>query len=288
MEDHEHYRRVLEESGRYRVLKRFTPQKRYCHPGGGAAVRKAAFVDVETTGLDIFRDAVIELAVVLFSYTLEGQVVAIIDEYAGLDDPGVPIPPRVTQLTGITDEMVRGKRLDTATLARMFGEAHLIIAHNAAFDRPFVERRLQLFGKPWACSQREVPWREHGVESTKLEYLAYRYGLFYDGHRALDDCRIAVHLLAQALPGGDVTALAALLEQARKPSYRVWAIGSPYEAKDLLKARRYRWDVDKRSWWKEVGADELEAEVIFLCDEVLAGGKPDIETVTAYERYCAP
>lgn len=294
-DNYEEYRRILEASGRFRVIARFVQREHYHRPAEGERLRKAAFVDVETTGLDRSRELIIELGVVLFSYAVSGQVVQIIAEYGGFDDPGIPIPPHITQLTGITDEMVRGQRLDEARLKLLFAEADLIIAHNAAFDRPFVERRLSGLDpsaagvisddKPWACSQREVPWREHGFESAKLEFLAYRYGLFYDGHRALDDCRIAVHLLAQPLPGAATTALCALLTSARKPSHRLWAVGSPYETKALLKARRYHWDQDERCWRKEVSADELEAETAFLQNEVLAGQTPKVEMLTARERY---
>lgn len=285
MHDYEHYRRTLEASGRYRVLERFVPREHYHAPGAGETLRKAAFVDVETTGLDFCRDAIIELGIVLFAYTLSGEVVQVIAEYSGFNDPGIPIPPRITQLTGITDEMVRGQQLDEGKTVQLFAQADLVIAHNAAFDRPFVERRLGPDGKPWACSQREVPWREHGLESAKLEFLTYRYGLFQDGHRALDDCRVAVHLLAQPLPGAQGAALAALLASARVPRYRLWAVNSPFESKDLLKGRRYRWDADERCWWKEVDPGELDAEVAFLRGEVLAGLEPKIEKITAKERY---
>jgi DNA polymerase-3 subunit epsilon len=287
MHDYEHYRKILVDSGRYRVLEQFVPRQEYYALVEGDTLRKAVFIDVETTGLDPRRNAVIELGAVLFAYTPDGQVVRVEDEYSGFEDPGSPIPSRITQLTGITDEMVRGQRLDKARLEQLLGQADLIIAHNAAFDRPFVEGRLGLAAKPWACSQREVPWQESGLESSKLEFLAYRYGFFYNGHRALDDCRVAVHLLAQLLPGTGATTLAALLDSARKPSYRLRAVGAPFAAKDLLKSRQYRWDGEARCWWKEVGAEEQEAEVAFLQSEVLSGQAPEIETLTARERYRA-
>jgi DNA polymerase-3 subunit epsilon len=285
--DYEHYRQILLESGHYRVLERFIPRREYSISPEGSVLRKAVFVDIETTGLDLRRDTIIEFGAVLFTFTSGGQVVRIEDEYCGFEDPGSPIPSRITQLTGITNEMVRGQRLDEARLEKLLGEADLIIAHNAAFDRPFIDRRLGLAARPWACSQREVPWQESGLGSTKLEFLAYRYGFFYDNHRALDDCRMAVHLLAQPLPGTGRTALAALLDSASKPGYRLWATGAPFEAKELLKSRQYRWDAEARCWWKEVGAEEQEAEVAFLQAEVLGGRAPRIETLTARERYRA-
>ena len=55
----------------------------------------AAFVDVETTGLDHRSDEVVELAIVLFAYDRStGRILDIIDNYTGLRDPGRPIPER--------------------------------------------------------------------------------------------------------------------------------------------------------------------------------------------------
>jgi DNA polymerase-3 subunit epsilon len=284
---YEFYRHVLVNSGRYRVLERFIPRREYCNSPEGDVLHRGVFIDLETTGLSSYQDAIIEFGAVLFTYTLDGQVVRIEDEYSGFEDPGRPIPPRITQLTGITDEMVRGQRLDEARLKQLLGQADLIIAHNAAFDRPFVERQMGPVAKPWACSQREVPWQESGLDSTKLEFLAYRYGWFYDSHRALDDCRMAVHLLAQPLPGAASTALATLLDNASKPSYRLWAAGAPFETKELLKSRQYRWDPEARCWWKEVTAKEQEAEAAFLQAEVLRGRAPRVDVLTAQERYRA-
>src|SRR5690606_22350588 len=153
-----------------------------------------------------------------------------------LEDPGYPIPEAVSELTGITDEMVRGKRIDDASVEAMLGDVSLVVAHNASFDRPFVERRLPGFAaKPWACSCREVPWREHGCSGSKLEYILLTMaGEFYDAHRAADDCLVGIHVLASRGPTGELP-FAQLLESARRTTFRVWAVGSPFSSKDRLK-----------------------------------------------------
>ena len=87
----------------------------------------------------------------------------------------------------------------------------------------------------------EPPWREEGFEGLKLAYLAAQSGLFYDKHRALHDCHATLHLLSRPLPASGRTALAHLLERARRPSFRLWAEGAPFEHKDTLKGRGYRW-----------------------------------------------
>ena len=82
----------LESTGSYRVLRRMQPRApRATHAG---PVKRAIFVDVETTGLDAVKDSIIELAILPFNYTTEGTIVAVGEPFSSLRDPGVPIPPR--------------------------------------------------------------------------------------------------------------------------------------------------------------------------------------------------
>jgi hypothetical protein len=77
----------------------------------------------------------------------------------------------------------------------------VIIAHHADFDRRFLERRFPAFiDTPWACSAEQVPWSEEGRSSRSLGYLLNQFGFFYDGHRAMTDCRAVLHLLSLSLP----------------------------------------------------------------------------------------
>ena len=72
-------------------------------------------------------------------------------------------PPEAITVHHITDEMVKGKRFDDTAVAQLLEGVSLVIAHNAKFDRPFLETRFPLFIKtPWACSIRDVAWRDAG------------------------------------------------------------------------------------------------------------------------------
>jgi DNA polymerase-3 subunit epsilon len=63
----------------------------------------------------------------------------------------------VTALTGITDEMVGGQRIDDAAVSAFVEDAVIVIAHNAGFDRKFAERYWPVFErKAWGCSATEV------------------------------------------------------------------------------------------------------------------------------------
>jgi DNA polymerase-3 subunit epsilon len=258
----------------------------------GRRIRRGAIVDTETTGTDASTDKVIELAVIVFEYCADtGEVGRVVETYDGLEDPGFPIPPESTAIHGITDAMVAGQKIDDARVEELLKQAGLVIAHNARFDRGFLEARLPVFaGLPWACSWQEVPWSDAGIESSKLEYLAYRYGFFYEGHRAEIDCLALLEVLRRPFGESGAPALRILLESARKPSYRLWANNSPFESKDVLKQRGYRWVPDKRTWCGEVASREAVDEELAWLKDAVYGGKSmalDLEEFDAKSRYSA-
>ena len=273
----------------YRVLRRLDPAHAGGHTVRGGSIRRAAIVDVETTGLDSGADQIIELGVVAFEYGAEtGQVGPVAGRYSGLEDPGRPIPPEVTAIHHITDEMVRGKRLDDAAIGQLLQGVGLVIAHNASFDRPFLETRLPFFADlPWGCSIVDVPWKAHGYSSLALEFLAYRAGFFYEAHRAEIDCLAVLSVLAAPIGETTILALHALLESARQTSFRVSALGSPFDSKDALKSRGYRWNSADKIWVGEVGVAEREAELAWLKATIYEGKsvEVEIETLTAKQRY---
>ena len=127
------------------------------HPHTAAAGprRRGLFVDVETTGFDPERDAVIELAMLPFLYTLEGLVTEVLRNEARSwrQDPGAPLPTEITQLTDLTDEDLAGQQIDTAAADDLVARSDLVIAHNAAFDRPSSNSSFQAPRKPPRCSR---------------------------------------------------------------------------------------------------------------------------------------
>ena len=284
---------MLTASGDYRVLRRFSPRARYGDPPPGATTRWGLYVDVETTGLDTATAEIIEFAAVPFEYDVHtGRVFAVGNPYAGFEEPHAEIPADVVALTGITPEMVRGHRLDDAAIEALSDLAGVVIAHNAAFDRKIVERRLPCFaGKAWACSHAEVPWHEHGCRGSKLDYILFqRCAEYFGGHRATDDCRVGIHVLATLLPDG-TPPLRLLLESARRPTIRIWATGSPIAVKDQLKARRYRFrprDADRDAvWYLDCRPDDVEAELAWL-DQIAYGRRGsgwELTELTAVDRY---
>ncbi|SDG91064.1 3'-5' exonuclease [Propionivibrio dicarboxylicus] len=248
-----------------------------------------AILDTETTGTDQQADKVIELGMVLVEIAPDtGQAYRVLQVFNQLEDPGMPIPPASTQIHHITDEMVAGKRIDDDEVARLLAPVALVVAHNAGFDRPFVEKRWPVFAtKAWACSFQQVPWSDEGISSAKLEFLAYRCGFHFTGHRASIDCQALLEVLQADLPTSGTKAMQALLVNAREAEIRISALGSPFESKDVLRQRGYRWNPDKKVWAKAIRKAVFDEEIAWLSASVY-GGRPfqlEQERLTAMNRF---
>ncbi|KJS37659.1 MAG: DNA polymerase III subunit epsilon [Hyphomonas sp. BRH_c22] len=282
--------RALEETGCYRVLRKLGSPLFTTEPFSSDN-KLAVFVDVETTGLEPSKDEIIEIALIRFRYSTEGTITSIVDAFDQLREPSFPIPEVATGITGITNEMVAGCRIDEEAVEEIVASADLVIAHNALFDRRFLERLFPIFAsKAWACSMSEIDWAGEGFEGTKLTYLAAETGFFYDRHRAENDCFASIELLRRKLPKSGETGLAALLRRARQTTWRIWAEGAPFELKDVLKARGYRWNAEERegprAWYFDALEEQKEAEIAFLKDEIYRVEKQvRITKITAFDRY---
>ncbi|SDN74382.1 3'-5' exonuclease [Polaromonas sp. JS666] len=276
---------ALERHPDYRVLRRLVPAMEFAQAPQGP-VAHVVILDTETTGLDASRDQIMELALLRIQVdTQTGLATGPVQVYDGLRDPGMPVPKIAREITGITDGMLAGQQLDMARVGSLLEGADLVIAHNAGFDRPFVEGLIpQAQALNWACSFADIDWTAAGHSSAKLSYLASELGWFYDAHRAEMDCHALLAVLMAELPGQGVNGLAHLLSSARLPSYRLQATGAPFAAKELLKNRGYRWDSTAKVWHTRLGGDAaLQAECEWLQRDVYGGRAARL----AWERYDA-
>lgn len=247
-------------------------------------------IDVETTGKNHGVDGVTELGLVYGEYCKDTlRITNFGAPQSWYNDPGIPIPEKIQKLTKITDEMVRGHKLPLREIDRFLDQKPLVIAHFAPFDRPFVESVAPAFAKlPWACSCTEIDWFELGYEGgNKLKYLATDHGFYYDAHRAGIDCQALAQILTLNQP-----AFAELVGNARKPSFLVEAFDTPFETKDSLSDRGYRWRAAapgvKKCWWRCVPGDDIEDEKAFL--NSLPGyrhSKAGLMLQTAFTRFKA-
>lgn len=280
-------------TGRYRILRKLEPRPITTAIRPGFPFR-GIILDTETTGLSPRKDEIIEVGVIAFTFDAQGAIGDVTGTYAGLQQPSVAIPAEITKLTGITNEMVAGQVIDMPALRSFIEPADLIIAHNAGFDRPFCETFSPVFtGKAWACSNSEIDWRLRGFEGTKLGYLVGQAGFFHDGHRAVDDCFALLEILARADHAHPTTAFAELHRASQRSRVRIFAENSPYDFKDHLKARGYRWSDGSegrpKSWWIEVDEPDLEGELRYLRTEIYQYPEADPPTqyLTAFDRFRA-
>jgi DNA polymerase-3 subunit epsilon len=139
----------------------------------------------------------------------------------------------------------------------------------------------------------EVDWSARGFEGTKLGYLIAQAGYFHDGHRAVDDCFALLDVLAREAPAAPQAAFAELYQASQRSRVRIFVEHSPFDMKDHLKSRGYRWsdggDGRPRSWWIEVGDDAVEDERHYLRSEIYRWPEadPPMKHLTAFDRFRA-
>lgn len=259
-------------TGCYRVLRRLELPEAPFQPTDAPGTTVAVAVDLETTGLDPKRHKIVECCLRRFRFDACGRIASVDRSWTWLEDPGEPLDPAISKLIGLTDDDLRGRRIDDGAVADLVRSADLVTAFNAAFDRRFLERRLPACaGLAWACALREVDWRARGFDGSgrSLGWLLAQYGLFYGAHRAGADVDALIALLHH-VDGTGRTACAEMVEAASRSTWRFRAVGAPFDVKDKLKARGYRWDGPERVWWREVADDARGAETAWLADEVYA------------------
>lgn len=261
----------------------------------GDGVERGSYVgialDVETTGLDHRTGKIIELAMRRFRYDRAGVITHIDEAFQWRQDPGEPLSAEISSLTRLTDIDLVGEDIDEADATRLLRSASFVVAHNAAFDRRWVEARLpDAVGLNWCCSMRQVDWRGRGFDGRVLGYLLVQRGFYHGGHRASADVDALIELLRHRDEEGR-TALAEMVAEGARPSWIVRAKGADFAVKDSLRERGYRWDHERKVWWIEVSDADFVREQFWLAANVYAVAAnaralgPDLERITARNRF---
>ena len=236
-----------------------------------------SILDTETTGLSHVDDEIIEIAIRKWIYHKKDHyLIKPVEQYSELNEPvRNSISSKISELTGILPDDVKGKRIDWEVVSSMIAESDFVLAHNAGFDRPMVEAVEQVravsASKVWTCSLKQVDWTKLGFLSAKQELLSVFHGFHYAGHRALTDVDALGNLLMQ----GDY--LKEIMGNAKMSQVRVNCKGAPFDSKDLLKSRGFFWNVSERFWSKLIPDTELDAMKEFLSDEVYPVGRMQAE-----------
>lgn len=205
-------------------------------------------VDTETTGIETDSSSLCEIGAVLFSLphrSVLQQVSFLLpiteNQAAGING----IAPEVTQLEQPVQQA-------TELFLAMARRADVAVAHNAAFDRSWIEPLLQSEGLPWVCSCEGMRWP--GIRrNPSLTELALAHGVpVWAAHRALTDC---IYLAQVFERHGDMEARIA---EALEPRSEVVALVS-YGQREQAKAAGFRWDPAAKHWSRQCSQSEIDA-----------------------------
>ena len=152
--------------------------------------------DLETTGLSSTNDRITEIGAVILK---NGQI---IDRYNTFVNPEMPIPQRVVELTGITDDMVKDARKIEEVLPEFlaFAGNRTFVAHNANFDVGFIRQACNRCGIDFKCTYIDTvalsKFANPELKKHKLDSLADYFNLGeFNHHRASDDAEMLAIVL---------------------------------------------------------------------------------------------
>lgn len=190
-------------------------------------------LDIETTGLDPNKDAIIEIGAIKFS----GRRIE--DEWSTLINPGRRIPPFITQLTGITDQMVlKAPNLQSqlSSLTRFIGDNPLL-GHNIRFDVSFLRPHRVLGYNETIDTYEMAAVLLPRASRYNLGALAQALGVLYpSAHRALDDARTTMGVYLRLLDEAEGLPISLVAEIVRLSEALEWGASLPFQ--EILKAHR--------------------------------------------------
>ena len=156
--------------------------------------------DIETTGLNAYTEKITEIGAVKIR---NGKV---IDEYSSFVNPGKPIPKKIVELTGITDEMVKDAPDIEKVLPEFleFVKDSVVVAHNASFDLGFIRHNCRVLGyKPdfTVIDTLELSRQMFSqLKRHRLNDVAKHLGVSLENHhRALDDAKACGGILIKCI-----------------------------------------------------------------------------------------
>lgn len=212
---------------------------------------KCLVLDTETSGISPDTSDVVEVAVCLLDTVTAQPISTYADIIYGTENAAEHINRISTNLLshGLPAERV------WSNIASMIERADCILAHNAPFDRRFVEKNLDSISIPWIDTQRQVDWPENS-DNQKLTTVAIAHGVaVLSAHRALTDVDILVRLLQRIHERG--TDLTKLLMNAMKPKPLYAALVS-YDDREKAKSAGFSWHAGYKRWERRMTAEDAK------------------------------
>ncbi|VAW43943.1 Polymerase epsilon subunit [hydrothermal vent metagenome] len=275
----------LNQSDDYQVLQKLSPNTVFNQPTPENCHR-ICVIDTETTGLDTEVCEIIELGYQIIEFDSSGHFYKVLCAKNFLNEPEGDISAEVTRVTGLTLNEVKGHSIPWDEVEADIQSVQLCVAHNAGFDRPILERYSEVFiSKIWGCSVAQIDWTTlTEVGSKNQEFLCWKVGqFFYAAHRALDDVQALCQLLSLPISDEQKPALSFLLHAVRQSKSLVKATGAPFDVKDELRSRGYRWNVGERVWQKLLDDALLKEELAWLIEHNTAN--PTIIKLKATDSF---
>lgn len=170
------------------------------HPNGHSIEDEFVIFDIETTGLNAYKDKITEIGAIKIR---NGQIV---DKFSTFVNPGIKIPSFIVKLTGITDEMVMDAPPIEQVMTEFFEfiQGTVLVAHNASFDVGFIKHNAKIMGdkikNPVIDTLELCRKMFPELERYKLNIIAKHLGIKLENHhRAVDDSLATANIFMYCL-----------------------------------------------------------------------------------------
>lgn len=223
-------------------------------------INNVTILDLETTGLDLTQNQVIEVGAILYSVkhqTVLQQASTLFPVKENPQEHTNKIKAEATKSFNPFEIEYNYKWLDD-----MVFQSDYLIAHNADFDKQWLITKghnysYRPYEKNWLCTLNDFIW-PHNSKPSNLINTALNHGIgVTKAHRALSDCQLIAELFdrTEDLQGLFERAIA----RSNEPRYVVFAQVS-FEQKDLAKNAGFYWNPDGKLWTKELRESDLNAQ----------------------------